>query len=109
MRYRQLGATGTQVSVLCLGAMTFGEADEKSMMHKVGSDEKESFAVLDRAFEAGINFNFANAYSSGHRRELNAIGDRSHRPLSDSHARSPHPRKGAGPRARRRGACRQNR
>lgn len=56
MKYRQLGATGTQVSVLCLGAMTFGEADEKSFMHKVGSDEKESFAVLDRAFEAGINF-----------------------------------------------------
>lgn len=56
MQYRQLGTTGTQVSVLCLGAMTFGEADEKSFMHKVGSDEKESFAVLDRAFEAGINF-----------------------------------------------------
>ena len=56
MRYRPLGRTGTQVSVLCLGAMTFGEADEKSMMHKVGSDEKESFAVLDRALEAGINF-----------------------------------------------------
>jgi len=56
MRYRQLGTTGTQVSVLCLGAMTFGEADEKSMMHKVGSSEDESFAVLDRALEAGINF-----------------------------------------------------
>lgn len=56
MQYRQLGETGTQVSVLCLGAMTFGEVDEKSMMHKVSSDEKESFAVLDRALEAGINF-----------------------------------------------------
>jgi aryl-alcohol dehydrogenase-like predicted oxidoreductase len=56
MRYRQLGVTGTQVSVLCLGAMTFGEADEKSFMHKVGADEKESFAMLDRAVEAGINF-----------------------------------------------------
>jgi aryl-alcohol dehydrogenase-like predicted oxidoreductase len=56
MRYRQLGTTGTQVSTLCLGAMTFGEADEKSMMHQVSSDEKESFAVLDRALEAGINF-----------------------------------------------------
>jgi aryl-alcohol dehydrogenase-like predicted oxidoreductase len=56
MKYRQLGTTGTQVSVLCLGAMTFGEADEKSFMHKVGSDEKEAFAVLDRAREAGINF-----------------------------------------------------
>lgn len=56
MRYRQLGTTGTQVSVLCLGAMTFGEADEKSFMHNVGSSEAESFAVLDRALEAGINF-----------------------------------------------------
>jgi aryl-alcohol dehydrogenase-like predicted oxidoreductase len=56
MRYRQLGVTGTQVSVLCLGAMTFGEADEKSFMHKVGSNEDESFAVLDRAAAAGINF-----------------------------------------------------
>src|SRR6187399_3169642 len=56
MRYRRLGGTGTQVPVLCLGAMTFGDVDEKSMMHKVGSSEEESFAVLDRALEAGINF-----------------------------------------------------
>lgn len=56
MRYRQLGMTGTKVSVLCLGAMTFGDADDKSMMHKVSSDEKESFAILDRALDAGINF-----------------------------------------------------
>ncbi len=56
MRYRQLGLTGTQVSVLCLGGMTFGEASEGSMMHNVGSSEDEAFAVLDRAIEAGINF-----------------------------------------------------
>jgi aryl-alcohol dehydrogenase-like predicted oxidoreductase len=56
MKYRQLGATGTRVSALCLGAMTFGEADEKSFMHKVSTDEKESLAILDRALEAGINF-----------------------------------------------------
>ena len=56
MQYRQLGTTGTQVSVLCLGAMTFGEANEKSFMHNVGSTEAESFAVLDRALDAGINF-----------------------------------------------------
>src|SRR5262245_55061942 len=56
MQYRQLGSTGTQVSVLCLGAMTFGEADETSFMHKVGSSEEETFAVLDRALSAGINF-----------------------------------------------------
>jgi aryl-alcohol dehydrogenase-like predicted oxidoreductase len=36
--------------------MTFGEADEKSFMHKVGSDEGTSHAILDRALALGINF-----------------------------------------------------
>ena len=56
MQYRNLGGAGVKVSSLCLGAMTFGEADEKSFMHKVGSDEQTSHAVLDRALAAGINF-----------------------------------------------------
>ena len=56
MKYRNLGAAGVKVSTLCLGAMTFGEADEKSFMHKVGSDEATAHAVLDRALAAGINF-----------------------------------------------------
>ncbi len=56
MKYRNLGAAGVKVSTLCLGAMTFGEADEKSFMHKAGSDEETTFEVLDRALAAGINF-----------------------------------------------------
>ena len=56
MEYRNLGAGGVRVSTLCLGAMTFGEADEKSFMHQVGCDEATSHAILDRAFELGINF-----------------------------------------------------
>jgi aryl-alcohol dehydrogenase-like predicted oxidoreductase len=56
MKYRNLGSAGVKVSSLCLGAMTFGEADEKSFMHKVGSDEETAHAVLDRAIEKGINF-----------------------------------------------------
>ena len=56
MKYRNLGNSGVKVSSLCLGAMTFGEADEKSFMHKVGSDEATAHAVLDRAVAAGINF-----------------------------------------------------
>ncbi len=36
--------------------MTFGEADEKSFMHKVSADQKTSFAIMNRALEAGINF-----------------------------------------------------
>jgi aryl-alcohol dehydrogenase-like predicted oxidoreductase len=56
MKYKKLGAAGVKVSELCLGAMTFGEADDKSFMHKVGSDEKTSFAMLNRALELGVNF-----------------------------------------------------
>jgi aryl-alcohol dehydrogenase-like predicted oxidoreductase len=56
MKYRNLGSAGVKVSNLCLGAMTFGEADEKSFMHKVGSDEETAHAVLDRALDKGINF-----------------------------------------------------
>src|SRR5215831_15042619 len=56
MKYRNLGSSGAKVSTLCLGGMTFGEADEKSFMHKAGSDEATSHAVLDRALAAGINF-----------------------------------------------------
>jgi len=56
MKYRNLGSAGVKVSSLCLGAMTFGEADEKSFMHKVGSDEETAHAVLDRAVDQGINF-----------------------------------------------------
>jgi len=56
MEYRPLGASGVKVSTLCLGAMTFGEADEKSMMHRVSADEATAHAILSRAVEAGINF-----------------------------------------------------
>jgi len=56
MKYKNLGSSGVKVSTLCLGAMTFGEADEKSFMHNVGSDEATAHAVLDRAVAAGINF-----------------------------------------------------
>jgi len=56
MEYRNLGRSGVKVSTLCLGAMTFGEADEQSFMHGVSADEKTSHAILDRALEAGINF-----------------------------------------------------
>jgi aryl-alcohol dehydrogenase-like predicted oxidoreductase len=56
MKYKNLGSSGVRVSTLCLGAMTFGEADQNSFMHKVGSDEATSHDVIDRAIAAGINF-----------------------------------------------------
>ena len=56
MEYRSLGTSGLKVPVLCLGAMTFGEADEKSFMHKIGADERTSFSIMSRSLERGVSF-----------------------------------------------------
>jgi aryl-alcohol dehydrogenase-like predicted oxidoreductase len=54
MEYRKLGRTGLKVSELCLGTMTF----------RWTSDEANSIAVLNRAWDAGINFiDTADVYS----------------------------------------------
>ncbi len=56
MRYRRLGQSGLTVSNVCLGAMTFGEADASSMMFGASADEDTSFALCNRALDAGVNF-----------------------------------------------------
>lgn len=56
MEYRLLGNSGLKVPVLCLGAMTFGEADDKSFMHKVSCDDKTAFSIMSRALDCGVNF-----------------------------------------------------
>jgi aryl-alcohol dehydrogenase-like predicted oxidoreductase len=56
MKYRQLGHSGLKVSTLCLGTMTFGEADENSFMHKVGCDEETASQIMAAALDAGVNF-----------------------------------------------------
>jgi len=53
MKRRRLGRTGLVVSEICLGTMTFGNQ----------ADERTSHAVLDRAFEAGVDvFDVAEVY-----------------------------------------------
>ncbi|MEM9188175.1 MAG: aldo/keto reductase [Myxococcota bacterium] len=56
MDIRNLGKSGLKVPTLCLGTMTFGEADENSFMHKVGSDEGTAFRIMERSLEAGCYF-----------------------------------------------------
>ena len=56
VKYRQLGGSGLRVSELCLGAMTFGEADAQSFMHGIGADQATSFAIMNRALDGGCNF-----------------------------------------------------
>ena len=63
MEYRNLGRTGTKVSELCLGCMTFGGR----------TDGAESMDIIDRALDAGINFlDTANVYNRGRSEE--AVG-----------------------------------
>lgn len=46
MKQRRLGRTGLVVSEICLGTMTFGNQ----------ADEKTSLAILDKAFDRGVDF-----------------------------------------------------
>ena len=53
MDYKHLGRLGLKVSPLCLGTMNFGPE----------TTEADSFAIMDRALELGINFfDTANVY-----------------------------------------------
>jgi len=61
MEYRNLGRSGTVVSTLCLGTMTFGRE----------TDEEGSFAQLDRFLEVGGNFiDTADVYAGGDSEEI---------------------------------------
>jgi aryl-alcohol dehydrogenase-like predicted oxidoreductase len=77
MDYLPLGNTGLYVSRLCLGTMTFGK---NTLYGAIGSlGEKEVQELVDRAFDAGINFfDTANLYSMGESERLlgKAIGKR---------------------------------
>lgn len=65
MQYQQLGHTGTFVSRLCLGTMTFG--GKGTMFGMMGGlDQKEADALVGRSLDAGINFvDTANVYAAG--------------------------------------------
>jgi aryl-alcohol dehydrogenase-like predicted oxidoreductase len=61
LEYRKLGRTGLKVSRLCLGTMNFGPH----------TSPQDSFAIMDRALEAGINFfDTANVYGGGRTEEI---------------------------------------
>ena len=46
MQYRYIGRTGLRVSPICMGTMTFGSQ----------CDEKAAFAIMDKAYDNGVNF-----------------------------------------------------
>jgi len=56
MEYRMLGRSGVFVSPLCLGTMNFGGS----------TSEDESFVIMQKAIDRGINFfDTANVYNKG--------------------------------------------
>ena len=64
MRWVKLGSTGLDVSPICLGCMSYGEAGRGT--HAWSLDEDASRAFFRQAIEAGINFfDTANVYSAG--------------------------------------------
>jgi len=59
--YRYLGRTGVRVSPICLGTMMFGGRTEP----------EDSYKIIDRALDAGINFiDTANVYVNGRSEEV---------------------------------------
>ncbi len=63
MDYRSLGATGMQVSPLCLGAMMFGAWGNP--------DHADSIRIIHGALAAGVNFiDTADVYSRGESEEI---------------------------------------
>ncbi len=63
MPMRTLGATGMQVSVLCLGAMMFGAWGNP--------DHEDSIKIIHTALDSGINFvDTADVYSAGESEEI---------------------------------------
>jgi aryl-alcohol dehydrogenase-like predicted oxidoreductase len=67
MDYVNLGTTGTKVSRLCLGMMTYGSKKWREWI----LEEDESRPIIKRALDAGINFyDTADVYSLGVSEEI---------------------------------------
>lgn len=67
MKYRQLGHTDIDVSLICLGSMTWGEQNSK----------QDAFEQLDYSIENGINFiDTAEMYAVPPRRETYGLTER---------------------------------
>ena len=69
MRFTKFGPTGMDVSVICLGCMSFGDPDRGKAGWSL--PEAESRELIKQALDAGINFfDTANVYSAGSSEEI---------------------------------------
>ena len=66
MDYVRLGSTGLKISRLGLGCGNFGGIGSAPAFFGMGENEEQARDLMDRAFDAGINFfDTANAYGGG--------------------------------------------
>jgi aryl-alcohol dehydrogenase-like predicted oxidoreductase len=66
VRYTHLGRTGLQISAIGLGCGNFGGIGSSPEFIGRGDGEEEAFAIMDTAWDLGINsFDTANAYGGG--------------------------------------------
>lgn len=66
MEYRQFGRTGMRVSVLGLGCGGFGGVGSAPELFGKGENRATAFALMNYAFESGINyFDTADSYGGG--------------------------------------------
>jgi len=72
MDYVRLGRTGMQVSRICLGCMSYGQAKTPGILEWPWAlSEAEGRPYIKRALEAGVNFfDTANVYSNGESEEV---------------------------------------
>jgi len=70
MRYRRLGRTDLEVSVIALGCGNFGGIGSAPELVGRGEDERTAFALMDAAREHGITlFDTGDAYGGGRSEE----------------------------------------
>lgn len=66
MEYKNLGRTGLKISTVGLGCGNFGGIGSLPELFGKGETEAEAFALMDEAWELGINFfDTADAYGGG--------------------------------------------
>src|SRR2546430_10804829 len=66
MEYRLFGRTGMRVSVLGLGCGGFGGVGSAPELFGKGEDKATAFALMNRAWDEGINyFDPADSYGGG--------------------------------------------
>ena len=71
MEFRTFGRTGFRISVIGLGCGGFGGVGSERSLFGQGENEAAAFALMDAAYEAGINyFDTANSYGGGRSEEM---------------------------------------